>query len=117
VSATRRTQPRRRRALRLVGPSVLELVASLKNDEEQTVDIRLTAKLAAAIARVDAHRGASLAACGADPVCGAGIATVTVDRATAERWNEAACRAVGEGLVAPAEAQALSDQLTPRGEA
>ena len=117
MSATRRTEPRRRRALRLVGPSVLELVASLKNDEEQTVDIRLTAKLAAAIARVDAHGDASLAACGADPVCGAATTTVTVDRATAERWNEAAWRAVGEGLVAPAEAQALSDQLTPRGAA
>ncbi len=73
MSATRRTQPRRRRALRLVGPSVLELVASLKDGEEPTVDIRLTAKLAAAIARVDAHGDASLAACGADPVCGVGI--------------------------------------------
>jgi enamine deaminase RidA (YjgF/YER057c/UK114 family) len=113
MSATRRTEPRRRGALRLVGPCVLELVASLHNDEEQTVDIRLTAKLAAAIARVDA----SLAACGADPVCGAATTTVTVDRATAERWNEAAWQAVGEGLVAPAEAQALSDQLTPRGAA
>lgn len=117
MSAARRTEPRRRRALRLVGPSVLELVASLKNDEEQTVDIRLTAKLAAAIARVDAHGDASLAACAADPVCGAATTTVTVDRSIAQRWNEAAWRAVGEGLVAPAEAQALSDQLTPRGAA
>jgi hypothetical protein len=96
---------------------VLELVASLKDDEEQTVDIQLSAKLAAAIARVDAHGDASLAASGADPVCGAATTTVTVDRATAERWNEAAWQAVGEGLVAPAEAQALSDQLTPRGAA
>ena len=62
---------------------MLELVASLKNDEEQTVEIRLTAKLAAAIARVDAHGDASLAARGADPVCGAATTTVTVDRATA----------------------------------
>jgi hypothetical protein len=116
MSAARRTERGRRRALRLVGPSVLELVASLNNDEEQTVDIRLTAKLAAAIARADAHGDASLAACDADPVCG-GTTTVTVDRATAERWSEAAWQAVGEGLVAPAEAQALSDQLTPRGAA
>jgi hypothetical protein len=40
---------------------------------------------------------------------------VTVERLIAERWNTHAWQAVGEGLVTPADAQALSDQLTPRG--
>jgi hypothetical protein len=115
MSAQRRTA-RRRRALRPVGPAVLKLVDSIKPDAE-IVEIRLSAKLAAAIAEIDARDTAPLQRSGAGPTHAVPTATVPVERLTAERWNAQAWRAVGEGLVGPAEAQALSDQLTPRGAA
>lgn len=110
---------RRRRALRPVGPAVLELVASLTPDAE-IVEIRLSAKLAAAIAEIDARDVAPINASAVQPAhaaVAALAATVSVQRVTAERWNVQAWRAVAEGLVTPAEAQALSDQLAPRGAA
>lgn len=115
MTAQRRTQPRRR-ALRPVGPAVLELVDSLKPDGE-IVEIRLSPRLAAAIAEIDARDVVPLDASAARPAHAAPTVTVAVERLTAERWNIQAWRAVGEGLVAPAEAQALSDQLAPRGAA
>ena len=115
MTAQRRTQPRRR-ALRPVGPAVLQLVDSLKPDGE-IVELRLSPKLAAAIAEIDARDVAPLNASAAQPAHAAAAATVSVERSTAERWNAQAWRAVGEGLVAPDEALALSDQLAPRGAA
>jgi hypothetical protein len=95
---------------------VLKLVDSVKPDTE-IVEIRLSAKLAAAIAEIDARDTAPLHRSGTGPTQAAPAATVAVERRIAERWNAQAWRAVGEGWVAPAEAQALSDQLTPRGAA
>lgn len=92
-----------------------EFVASLQRDPDQTVEIRLSAKLATAIARGDARAGTSLDR--PHPAQEAVMTSVTVERATAQRWSEQAWRAVGEGRIAPAEAQALSDQLAPRGAA
>lgn len=115
MSAQRRTE-QRRRALRPVGPAVLELVDALK-PEAQIVEIRLSAKLAAAIAEINARDAAPPDASAAQPAHAPLAATVSVERRTAERWNVQAWRAVGEGLVTPAEAQALSDQLAPRGAA
>ena len=112
MSAQRRTE-QRRRALRPVGPAVLELVDSLK-PEGEIIEIRLSAKLAAAIAELNARDVAPLNTSAAQPRY---AATVSVERLIAERWNVQAWRAVGEGLVTPAEAQALSDQLAPRGAA
>lgn len=116
MTAQRRTQPRRR-ALRPVGPAVLELVDSLKPEDGEIVEIRLSPKLAAAIAEINARDIAPLDACAAPPTRAPVVTTVAVERITAERWNAQAWRAVGEGLVAPAEAQALTDQLAPRGAA
>ena len=116
MSAERRTERRRRRALRPIGPAVLELVETLKGDGEDRIEIHVSAKLAAAIARIDVRDRGSLAA-SAHPAHEASAATVTVDRVTAQRWSSQAWRAVGEGLLAPADAQALSDQLAPRGAA
>ena len=115
MSAQRRTE-HRRRALRPVGPAVLELVDALKPDGD-IVEIRLSAKLAAAIAEIHARDVAPLNGSPAQPGHDVCAATVCVERLTAERWNVQAWRAVGEGLVMPAEAQALSDQLAPRGAA
>ena len=115
MTARRRTE-RRRRALRPVGPAVLELVAALK-PEEEIVEIRLSAKLAAAIAELNARDTAPPNASAAQPAHRALATTVSVERLTAERWNARAWQAVGEGLITPAEAQALSDQLAPRGAA
>ena len=113
MTAQRRTE-QRRRVLRPVGPAVLELVATLK-PEAEIVEIRLSAKLAAAIAEIDARDEAPINASAVQPAHGVGAGTVSVERPTAERWSVQAWRAVGEGLVAPAEAQALTDQLAPRG--
>ena len=115
MTAPRRTE-QRRRALRPVGPAVLQLVDALK-PEAQIIEIRLSAKLAAAIAEITARDVAPLNGSAAQAAHAAGAATVSVERLTAERWNAQAWRAVGEGLVTPAEAQALSDQLAPRGAA
>lgn len=115
MTAPRRTE-QRRRALRPVGPAVLELVAALK-PEAQIVEIRLSAKLAWAIAEINARDAAAIEPSTAQPAHAAFAATVSVERLTAERWIAQAWRAVGEGLVRPAEAQALSDQLAPRGAA
>ena len=95
---------------------MLKLVDSLK-PEGDIVEIRLSAKLAAAIAEINARDVAPLNGSAAQPAHDACAATVSVERRTAERWNVQAWRAVGAGLVTPAEAQALSDQLAPRGAA
>ena len=116
MSAQRRTDPRRRRTLRPVGPAVQELVDTLTGGGE-TVEIRLSPRLAAAIAHSDARQRASPDGSRSDPAYQVAARTVTVDRATAQQWSSQAWRAVGEGLVTPAEAQALSDQLAPRGAA
>ena len=116
MTAQRRTQQPRRGALRPVGPAVLELVDALKRKSE-IVEIRLSAKLAAAIAELNARDAAPFNASAAQSAHAAAAATVSVERLTAERWNVQAWRAVGEGLVTPAEAQALTDQLAPRGAA
>ena len=115
MSAQRRTE-QRWRALRPVGPAVLKLVDSFKADTE-IVEIRLSAKLAAAIAEIGARDAAPLHRFEAGPTHAVPAATVAVERLTAQRWNVQAWRAVGEGRLAPAEAQALSDQLAPRGAA
>ena len=115
MTAQRRTE-QRRRALRPVGPAVLELVDALK-PEGDIVEIRLSAKLAAAIAEINARDVAPLNGSAAQPAHDVCAATVCVERLTAERWNVHAWRAAGEGLVTPAEAQSLSDQLAPRGAA
>ena len=115
MTARRRTE-RRRRALRPVGPAVLELVDALK-PEGEIVEIRLSAKLAAAIAELNARDAAPLNGSAEQPARAAAATTISVERLTAERWNAQAWRAAGEGLVTPAEAQALSDQLAPRGAA
>ena len=73
------------------------------------MEIRLSPRTAAAITRLDARDAHSAHAAAAAPV--------VVDRMTAERWRALAWRAVGEGLLAPAEAQAVSDLLEPRGAA
>ena len=113
MSSARRTGRRqRRRAPRLVGPAVLDLVATLAHRPDETVELRLSAALAALI---DTVEGASAYAPRPQQPSGARAASVTVDRATAERWEAQAWRAVGEGRVAAAEAQHLSDQLAPRG--
>ena len=110
MSSARRTERRqRRRAPRLVGPAVLDLVEALAHSADETVELRLSTTLASLIARMDAGDP--------PPQSADRTATVTVDRATAERWEAHAWRAVGEGLVAAAEAQHLSDQLAPRGAA
>ena len=116
MTAQRRTQRPRRGALRPVGPAVLELVDALKPRRE-IVEIRLSAKLAAAIAEMDARDTAARTASTVQSVHAGAAATVSVERLTAERWNVQAWRAVGEGLVTPAEAQSLTDQLAPRGAA
>ncbi|MDP1847013.1 MAG: hypothetical protein Q8K79_04395 [Solirubrobacteraceae bacterium] len=114
MTAEHRTHGRRRRALRPIGPAVLELVETLKDESDETIEIHLSAELAAAIARIDARDRGALNASASHP---AASRTMTVDRSTARRWSSQAWRAVGEGRVAPAEAQALSDQLAPRGAA
>ena len=53
----------------------------------EIVEIRLSAKLAAAIAEIDARDVAPLDAIRAQPAHAARAATVTVERRTAERWN------------------------------
>ena len=115
MSAQRRTEQRRRRTLRPIGPAVQELVDTLKGGDGETVEIRLSPALASAIAHTDPQ--ASPNGQRPHPAHEAAARTVTVDRATAQQWSARAWRAVGEGLVTPAEAQALSDQLAPRGAA
>ena len=94
---------------------MLELVATLQ--QHDSVEIRLAARTAAAIARIDARRNATLAPDLTHPAWAAVERSVTVTRTTASRWRDDAWQAVGEGLIAPADAQALSDQLEPRGAA
>ena len=115
MSASRRT--RRRRGLRPIGPALVALVDALQADSGETVEIRISADTVAAIARIDARDNGSLNPPELHPASEAATAVVTVDRATAERWLVQAWRAVGEGLLAPAHAQELSDQLAPRGAA
>ena len=116
MSAQRRTE-RRRRTLRPVGPAVQELVDTLTGGVGETVEIRLSPRLAAAIAHSDPRQRATPDGSRSHPAYQAAARTVTVDRATAQQWSSQAWRAVGERLVTPAEAQALSDQLAPRGAA
>lgn len=115
MTTPRRAQ-RRRRAPRPIGPAVLELVDALK-PEREIVEIRLSARLAAAIAEIDARDVPPLNTSATQTAHPAAAAIVSVERRTAERWNVQAWRAVGEGLIMPAEAQSLSDQLAPRGAA
>lgn len=117
MSSARRTdrgQPRR--APRLVGPAVLDLVEALARSEE-SIEVWLSPTLATAIAVVGARNSASDDGSRTQSPQHTGAMTVTVDRVTAERWEAQAWRAVGEGLVAATDAQALSDQLGPRGAA
>lgn len=102
------------RAPRRIGPAVLQLVSELQIDEP-VLEISLSARAAAAIDRIDARRAESRRG-GEDPYA-AVAEPVRVDPATASRWHTNAWLAVSEGLLAPAEAQALSDQLEPRGAA
>jgi len=110
--------PRRawRRAPRPIGPAVLELVRGLRADEE-AVEVRLSAMSAAAIVHIDMRRRGALGPPDTHAAFAAVGRSATVDRATAQRWRDDAWQAVGEGLLAPADAQALSDQLEPRGAA
>ena len=101
------------RAPRRIGPAVLQLVSELQIDD--ALEISLSARAAAAIDRIDARRAESRRD-GEDPYA-AVAEPISVDRATATRWHRNAWQAVSEGLLAPAEAQALSDQLEPRGAA
>jgi hypothetical protein len=118
VSSARRTERRqRRRALRLVGPAVLDLVEALARSDEEIIEVWLSPTLATAIALVGARNSSSHAVSRTHSPEHAGAMTVTADRVTAEGWEAQAWRAVGEGLVAATEAQALSDQLAPRGAA
>jgi hypothetical protein len=110
-------RPGRRRAPRLIGPAVLNLVRTLQRVDGDAVEIRLSTQTAAAIARIDARHSALLVPHGIHPAYAAVARNVAVDRATATRWSAHAWQAVGEGLVASADAQALSDQIEPRGAA
>lgn len=117
MTPARRSTPRRRSTLRPIGPAVAELVDTLRPAEHELVEIRLSPRAAAAIARLDARDGGAVLAHDAHPAHAAAAAPVVVDRTTAERWRALAWRAAGEGLIAPAEAQAVSDLLEPRGAA
>lgn len=101
--------PARRSTLRPIGPAVAALVHTLHPADRELVEIRLSPRTAAAITRLDPRDAHSAHA--------AAVAPVVVDRMTAERWRVLAWRAVGEGLLAPADAQAVSDLLEPRGAA
>ncbi len=117
MTPARKSTPRRRSTLRPIGPAVAELLDTLHPADRDLVEIRLSPRTAAAITRLDARDGAVVAAHDAHPAHAAAAAPVVVDRMTAERWRTLAWRAVGEGLLAPAEAQAVSDLLEPRGAA
>ncbi|MDQ3723411.1 MAG: hypothetical protein M3376_10175 [Actinomycetota bacterium] len=101
-------------APRRIGPAVLQLVSELQVDEP-VIEISLSVRAAAAIDRIDARRAESRRG-GEDPYA-AVAEPIRVDPTTASRWHANAWQAVSEGLLAPAEAQALSDQLEPRGAA
>lgn len=116
MTAARRT-PSRRRSLRPIGPAVAELLDTLRPASDEPIDVTLSARTAAAIARLDARRTGALTDHRTHPAHAAAMTTVEVDRPTLERWTALAWQAVGEGLLAPREAQALSDLLEPRGAA
>ena len=105
-----------RRAPRLIGPAVLDLVQTLRRDAA-IIEIRLSAQTATAIARIDARTSGCLQTHDAHPARAAVGRGASVERATALRWRDQAWQAVGEGLLAAADAQALSDQLEPHGAA
>lgn len=110
--------PARKSTLRPIGRAVAELVETLRPAEHELVEIRLSPRAAAAITRLDARdRATVVVAHDAHRAHAAAAAPIAVDRTTAERWRALAWRAVGEGLIAPAEAQAISDLLEPRGAA
>lgn len=117
MSPVRKSTPRRRSTLRPIGPAVAELVDALHTAPGELVELQLSTRTAAAIARLDARDHAAVMPYGAHPAHAVTAAPVAVDRGTAERWRALAWRAVGEGLIAPAEAQAVSDLLEPRGAA
>ncbi|MFP5364310.1 MAG: hypothetical protein ACLGI5_16440 [Thermoleophilia bacterium] len=116
MSAPHDRGPARRRAPRPIGPAVLELVRTPR-DAQDAVEVRLSAMTAPAIVHIDMRRHVALAPPDAHAAFAALARSATVDRATAQRWRDDAWQAVGEGLLAPADAQALSDQLEPRGAA
>jgi hypothetical protein len=96
---------------------VLELVSTLRSEHDDAVDVRLSAMTAAAIVHIEARRHGALAPHDTHAAFAAVGRSATVGRATAQRWRDDAWQAVGEGLLAPADAQALNDQLEPRGAA
>lgn len=96
---------------------MLDLVEALARSDEEIIEVWLSPTLATAIAVVGARNSSSHNVFGAQSPEHAGAMTVTVARVTAERWEAHAWRAVGEGLLAATEAQALSDRLAPRGAA
>jgi hypothetical protein len=116
MTAARRT-PSQRRSLRPIGPAVAELLDTLRPTSDGPIDITLSARTAAAIARLDARRTGTLTDRRTHPAHAAATTIVAVDRPTLERWTTLAWQAVGEGLLAPPDAQALSDLLEPRGAA
>ena len=116
MTAARRT-PSRRRSLRPIGPAVAELLDTLRSVSDQPIDVTLSARTATAIARLDARRTGRLTDHRMHLAHAAATRTVAVDRPTLERWTALAWQAVGEGLLAPPDAQALSDLLEPRGAA
>ena len=116
MTPARKPTLRRRSTLRPIGPAVAELVATL-HTEKGELDVRLSPRTAAAIARLEAYDAAALLPEREHPARAATAASVAVDRETAVRWRSLAWRAVAEGLIAPADAQAVSDMLESRGAA
>ena len=103
---------RRRRGPRLIGPAVVALVRELARPAgEQTVELRLSAAAADAIARAHARGHGSLSDHAAHPARAAVDAPVEVDRRTALAWHDAAWRAARAGTIPVGDARRIGDQL------
>ena len=106
---------RRRRGPRLIGPAVAALVRELARPAgEQTVELRLSAAAADAIARADAREHGSLSDHAAHPARAAVERPVRVDRRTALTWHDAAWRAARAGTIPVGDARRIGEQLRGR---
>ena len=103
---------RRRRGPRLIGPAVAALLRELARPaDEPTVELRLSAAAADAIARADARDHGTLSDHATHPARGAVDAPVRVDRHTALAWHDAAWRAARAGTIPVGDARRIGDQL------
>jgi hypothetical protein len=109
---------RRRRGARLIGPAVVALVRELaRRAGEETLELRLSAAAADAIARAHAREHGSLSDHAAHPARAAVDAPVLVDRRTALTWHAAAWSAARAGTIPVADARRIGEQLHRRGPA